>query len=1101
MDKSAEEQSDQNPIAQASRYIRTIEAIAEFFKNQPRAIRAIGMLATAVAVNGWLFKRLLDLAHEHERLYVVAAAPLIIGVVCFVLLVRRSRLGRNKRQLLASAALKGLSFYSESKKDGEYFKKLGRQSEVDQIISYLDSANTLVVVLGPSGSGKTSLLRAGVHYRLQGASQDGIEAGKSIPSIYFAATEKEPAAVLARSIEMITDVDCSENFTALLGAEKGQLIVLIDQLERLDRKNPDHAPIFELIQQVADRSKTHSLQMVVALSSSYLAEWMDFLDDSKIHPLKVKVLPFRPGMAADIMETILSDAGVACGRSVIERYVQDIAEDGRVSPVGIAIGAVRFSEWDETDDALLISEYETSGGAIGVLTTHFNECLGPDNVRPGDRDPFVRALMQTLVSGNKGRRKTDGQPAEAIAASAGIELHRVRNYLQALEDGRILEVDPASHYYFLSHDLLVTALSALASKVTIREKRVLDLYELWKVKKQRRHLLRRRQLSWALTNKNSFLIGPEAPGKHMFLYESYRARNQKLYSAPILLMVLLAALYGLWHLIDVSRTHEELARFHLPSDLYEHQKGLQSLTIEQPGVTSVDWLESSELLDLTIKCSNLESLEGLRGADNLRSLDIDLAGTPISSLKQLTHLKKLQILTLHNMARGPGKGSLIPDLNGLRELTELDLDFHESNIVALPDLTQLLKLRKLKLNLRLTGVSDISELAKLPQLSALTLLLEGSGVNDLKPLASLNNLNMLELGLSEPQVQHLRDLSGNQSKLSLMLRLSEAQELPDLGLVRNLEELELVVNSQSAHLPALDQFKHLHHLTMSLTSPKVSSLPSLDQLKELESFELKLRSTQLSSFPTLPPMDGLELLVLDLSGTTIQGLPKLLYGRNIKDLSLVLNHEESGFARGIDQIEGLQALTLDLRQPNRADADMIVRLPRLEKLVLLLRWYQVNDLPGLTNITNLHSLELELDGYATVENLPDLSHLVALRDLSLHLDRARNVDALPNLGGLRELSKLELRAENASLHDLSALSGLKSLQVLALHLRGSAIESLPDLNQLEQLNKIILDISHTQIKDLSQLKRLPHLQDVTLDQDVRSLKDLPKTVTVLRFVP
>jgi len=95
----------------------------------------------------------------------------------------------------------------------------------------------------------------------------------------------------------------------------------------------------------------------------------------------------------------------------------------------------------------------------------------------------------------------------------------------------------------------------------------------------------------------------------------------------------------------------------------------------------------------------------------------------------------------------------------------------------------------------------------------------------------------------------------------------------------------------------------------------------------------------------------------------------------------------------------LQSLTLDIRGAHVTELDTLTQIHSLEQLTVFLRWSQVHDLPDLAAMTNLHTLELNIDGDWGLEELPDISRLQSLKNLTLTLVGS-HIEKLPNLSQL-----------------------------------------------------------------------------------------------------
>jgi hypothetical protein len=88
------------------------------------------------------------------------------------------------------SAIKGPMAFTEA--DGELFRKLGRESELQKLLGLvLDDQVLMVVVRGASGAGKTSLLRAGLKHIL----------GDRVTFHYWEAVPTEPDKGLLRAVQ------------------------------------------------------------------------------------------------------------------------------------------------------------------------------------------------------------------------------------------------------------------------------------------------------------------------------------------------------------------------------------------------------------------------------------------------------------------------------------------------------------------------------------------------------------------------------------------------------------------------------------------------------------------------------------------------------------------------------------------------------------------------------------------------------------------------------------------------------------------------------------------------------------------------------------
>ncbi len=155
----------------------------------------------------------------------------------------------------------------------------------------------------------------------------------------------------------------------------------------------------------------------------------------------------------------------------------------------------------------------------------------------------------------------------------------------------------------------------------------------------------------------------------------------------------------------------------------------ESLGANPDRITRVD-MRRLERIDAVYK--EIESLEGLQHAPNLRLLDLD--GNRISDLTPLVNLTSLEELGLDR--------NRVSDISPLAGLINLQVLTTNENRTS--DLTPLANLRNLEvLVIDRNNITDISPLLGLTNLRILKMF--SNGISDLTPLTNLTNLEQLEL--------------------------------------------------------------------------------------------------------------------------------------------------------------------------------------------------------------------------------------------------------------------------------------------------------------------------------------------------------------------
>jgi hypothetical protein len=581
---------------------------------------------------------------------------------------------------------------------------------------------------GQSGAGKTSLLRAGLQYTLKEK--------RKIPCVYWEARAAKPVEGLCHAIASELDIAQPANLRAFLAQTSSPVVLLIDQLEQLWQGVPDHQPVFDLFEEVFRRPAPHRLKIVVAFREHYDTAWLDFEEKAQILARKFLLKIFHPDLAVGIMATIMAEAQLTVDQALLSKYAYSVAgSSSGVTPVYIGIGVLVLSNWAEQAhrERLGLEDYTTAGGAVGVLSAHVQERLS--ELPEPDRPLLVKGLTLGLIDLVHDQRLSDGATCAEIARHAGMDSRRldfcVQNYL-VTANARILEtVDggadgegPAPRYR-LAHDRLVPVFRQLAGEtlaVADRTKLTFDeQYARWLRTQSSRYLLSGPDLRLALKHRSFLISGDDSANRASFLARSSRRRNLQRLSVAGACSILLGIVPIGLQLNKATAAHSRLESWGLPPDLYERQRELESLTIREPRVNDLSWLNSATIHDFGIEPideSTLGSLRGLRQLKHLRTLRLDLEDSKVLSLEDLPYLKELQSLDLRLVG---AKYSSLIDLPQVRSLQTLRLYLNGSKVSSLAGLVKLTGLRNLTLELFGSDVTSLAELAQIKGLQNLTL--------------------------------------------------------------------------------------------------------------------------------------------------------------------------------------------------------------------------------------------------------------------------------------------------------------------------------------------------------------------------------------------
>lgn len=1037
-----------------------------------------------------------------------------VGLILFIFLYRRGP----KPGPGLPGEIRGLAPYLEV--DGELFSQLGREGKIQECENFLESTKAIGLLHGTSGSGKTSLLHAGLEYRLnRSATSPAQGQTASLPLVYWSAVAENGPQKLTQAIAPKTRIPWTD-LSDVPKSASGRLVILIDQFERISWQAPENRPILEFIWDAAAQSEPCNVKLLIALQSDYLPDWLDLEAETGISAHRIALGSFEINPAIDVMQAILNHAKVQVEREAIAHYIRDIANNGPVSPVAIALGVMAFCFWTQTSPGVPLKNYATLG-AEAVLEVLVRDRLGPAYVRATERKLFLDALLRLLVEGGSNRTRPEGATAKEIASAAELRPTRVQTYLNGLVDGRILELDPSTKRYVIAHDRLVLSLKEQAREVTKSELSITTQYLAWKSAKESKHrlweiwkrpsryLLRGEELRWVLRFPYSFVGGgPDAPDRAEYVKSSKQARKKRFFVRLAMAGILVVLSAAAWKSHEKSVLRAAATASKLDPAMYEIQRSLELLEIDRNTVMDTDWLYSPSISDLSISSSKLQSLHSLSDKTGLTSVTIDFRNAPTRDLAELSKLRGLQHLTLKHFG-SPKQLNL--DLSNFHELQELNLYMDHVKLTSIPSMEALSDLQSLYLDITYAEkITDLSPLASLQSLTKLHLYLEGTSVHDLRPLAKLKNLKCLILSLDNSQLAALSDLQGSEAhfELTLLTRPAQPIDVPDLSSL-HLRRLNLQMRGRASKLSNLLKNTDLQDLTLSLGGADIMALPEIGRLQGLTALSLNLKSSGLQSLPDLLPLQSLERLTLNLDSTGITELPDFSKLGSLKELQLSLFEDRIHSLGNIEQARHLQTLYMDIRGAHLQDIrgaplqdlEKIEQSNTIEKLTVRLLWSQVNDLPKLAAMPRLDRLELDVEPWG-LEELPDLSNL-HLKELTLDLQNSTML-SLPRLPAQAE--KVTLRLAGSAMDDVSSLADVTSLTHLTLNIRQTGVKTLPDLKDLKHLVQVKAEAGCSNISQMGNLRKLDELTTepscpLLKDLPATALKDLPVTVKRLHLVP
>jgi hypothetical protein len=868
--------------------------------------------------------------------------------------------------------------------DAELFLQLGRQEELGTLKSWiLDSQKPLIALMGESGVGKSSLLRAGLSRTLR---------ENDVLVIYWEALPTEPEERLLHTIhaEWKGKKKPPASITGL--AEfilSAGCVVVIDQFEQISPER--HPQIFALLSDAALAKPPFRGKWLVSFRREYASTWREFelgLPPSsrfKIETLSIR--KFSRNAGEKVFSTLAEKSRIALDQKVLEQWIDDVSQDGLISPSDIGIGLLVLSEAaTESGNSFSLSDFRSSGGEVGILTRYLEKLL--DEFPQTERPELLLALW-SLVDTETDQRIAEGRRVEDLATIAHpINLDRfVAGILfLASSKARVLEsIADGSNGpigYRLVHERFIPALrrqmGATLADVDKAGQLLDQAFRAWRDQGTRQYLLRGKDLRLVTKHQDQLRWGDSE--KRNFLKLSERRRSWAQACGTIgAALILGLSLYG-WNFLGEQRLSGRLEGWGLPRDLGRYLAQLEELKLPS-GVIKLDWLskaDSLRALDLTsTRIINLNGLpKGLKTLNvekskvsrlgrlpqSLRELDINFTyleeepnlPSNLKSLKMIGKVSdRIRLLprSLRNLSTSYGGDSTLSSLPLGLESLELfgpgpsGLSLHELNLASLPS-----GLQELKLN----SFDSVDHLANLPK-HLQKLVLYGLSIDS---LAFLPN-GLKSLSLTETKNTQLEILPAGLEELDLF------------GLsIRELKSLQPSIQTLKIYGIPLAQ---LGELPPGLRSLSVFGAPagSLEHLPRGLRV-LYLGGVDISSLKGLPP--GLEeLWLFNTSVSSLNDLPP-----GLKRLSL--------YETPVADLRGLPSNIQELRFAK-------TKITELRALPQTIRTLMIEGVGTIEPANLPERLEVLDVSRATINSLEGLP--TALRDLTLPVGQIKSLAGMP----------------------------------------------------------------------------------------------------------
>ena len=445
-------------------------------------------------------------------------------------------------------------------------------------------------------------------------------------------------------------------------------------------------------------------------------------------------------------------------------------------------------------------------------------------------------------------------------------------------------------------------------------------------------------------------------------------------------------------------------------------------------INNIDALSNLTSIEGTLRISNNQNLKQINGLRNIASItgSLLITQTGIENIDALSKLTTLEgDLTVHS------PGSSMADVEGLRNLTEINGNLRLSQFYTLPNIDGLREVSKINGSLTISSNVHLNNIDALSKLTTLDGLLH-IGLN--RELVSIEGLsNLTEIG---PNGE---------------LEILPNQFLANLDGLRNLRSVAGVLDIQSIEgVTTLAPLSNLTSIEGTVSLCAMRNLADLDGLTGLTTIEghLYLKTgffTTMSGLGNVDTIRGALTIESSLNLPNLDGLSNLesLEG----DLTLDFNPQ-------LRNIEGLSKLTC---LPGKIDIKRNNLLDNLDG------FRSVTSLTGDMNIDNNEVLR-NIDGLSLIDSIP--GNLVLLRNGIQNIDGLTNIriitggikihdnENLTNLDGLIGLSRIDGALEitdNFEIRDVDGLINLTSIDGILLIRNNDGLENLNGLRNLDSV--------------------------------------------------
>ena len=359
------------------------------------------------------------------------------------------------------------------------------------------------------------------------------------------------------------------------------------------------------------------------------------------------------------------------------------------------------------------------------------------------------------------------------------------------------------------------------------------------------------------------------------------------------------------------------------------------LTVED--MQAIAKLSDLETIRITGPSISDEYVEAMSSLIKLKSVDIFNSNITNQSLEILKTLPEIETLSLQRNVRFTDEAvALFTEFPKLQTLNILYNDFSPTSLMGLGKLSSIRVL-----DLRALPIGDdtlifISKLENLEEIHIRSTLVTNAGMEFLKRCKNLKTIELQDTSISTGCAEHFKEMESLRSLRIFRAPEFDAEAVSELGVLTNLETLEL--RELSCSNEALKALKPLTQLkTVEFSELKgvdaetiMDVLKAYPKLESIRMFAMLVVDDSVAAFlATIPTLKTIGLPVTSVGDNGLEALTAL---KNLSSLEIFGNKENitlEGATRALTKFKNLRRLIIpETLEDNELNSKILKSSPR-----------------------------------------------------------------------------------------------------------------------------------------------------------------------------